>query len=402
MEGIVKAAEDASRQLTDVEQAAFDFHKLEAKRLAPEPMHGPTGGLVIGYGAEEARHAAERERELADAALGCLSAWVDARTGRPVRVVESNQRLARAPGLSLGRLIVAKETGRRQVAERELDVQASGVSTGAGGSGGAFMVADAVADSFIDLARGRSVMRAAGARTIQLPSGCATIARVATDPTIDGKTELAAWSESPMTFDGVELNAITVGAAFLVSRELLADAPNAADTIDKALAAAMASKLDYFALCGSGAGRPDGLASMTSVNEVGSVGALADYDDFMEARRQILAAGGEPNAVIVSPLGDYDLGVLKTGIASDLTKLTPPKQIAELLWLVAKNCPEANAFVLDGRTVLIGLRGGIEVQTSPAALNAFEKNALAIRVLARVAVACEHQDHVTRLAGITS
>lgn len=330
--------------------------------------------------------------------------WRDARTGKEIRVMASGDRFADlqtrahdgpAPSeLSLGRLAVGMASGEWANAPAERRAMSETINTLGG-----FLVPNALSASVIDLARSKTVLIQAGATTIPMESGTLHIARVSTDPTTEIKQENAAFSGSDVSLDSIQLNAFTIGIMVTASRELIADAPNASDVIQNAIASALAVKLDYFGIRGSGSSEPTGLINMTGVNATGGVGS-PDWDDVLTAIKDIEVDNGAPNAWICSPTCANNLRQLK--VASEANHYgNPPAAVTDLASFVTTGIPDANLIVGDFSQLLIGLRQAPQMEISTEADNAFSKHQVLIKLTWRGDWAAAHPDHFTILSGIS-
>jgi HK97 family phage major capsid protein len=384
----VDLAETENRDLTTVEDKYLDalFTKVDAladttiePRLAPtERADGPRDGIAPS------------------------TRWRDSE-GREVRVFNRGQALApvysgeyREGELSIGRMIQGIASGHWRSAEAERRA----MSTTANSAGG-FLVPDPLWGQFIDLARNKSVLFAAGAQTIPMTSDYLTLAKLTADPTMEVKVENAAFAGSDPTFGALTLGARTIGTVCTLSRELAADAPNAASIIESALSQAVALKLDYLGLHGSGT--MSGLDGWASINTLSSVGADMTWDDVLDAILECQKDNHEPNACIFSPHNANDLRKLKTGDGANAAKfyVTPPPDVAKLLQLVSTQCTDAMAYVGDFTNVLIGIRQGALIETTTQAGDAFSKHQLLIKVTLRADMALADGGSVCLLPGIS-
>ena len=80
-------------------------------------------------------------------------------------------------------------------------------------------------------------------------------------------------------------------------------------------------------------GQPLGLRhnSLLAETSMGTNGATpTDYDDFLDLLLSLRQANGNPTTLVAAPRTFNTLSQIKTGITSDLTKLTPPADYAAL------------------------------------------------------------------------
>jgi HK97 family phage major capsid protein len=175
----------------------------------------------------------------------------------------------------------------------------------------------------------------------------------------------------------------------------------------------MASKIDWSALYGSGAGMPMGLRYTPGVAEVvmGANGvALASYDNFLDLAQLVQEANGTPATLVYAPRTSTKLAKLVTGIASDKTKLVPPAEFANLRKIVSTQVPTdetqgssgvaSSAFLGGFEHMALAIRQGITIETSRVADDTFHKNQTLVRVMARYDVAVLRPAMFGRLIGI--
>jgi len=306
--------------------------------------------------------------------------WVDPRTGREFRSLTPDERIApHDTGLSLGRALRAMATNDWHGAEAEQRA----LSTFSGVAGG-YLVPSELSGYVIDLARADSVCVQAGVRTVPFTDdgvgNTLTLARVTADPSVAWVAEAGAITPSDPTFGAVTLTANKLVCIIKASRELLADAPNAAEVIERTVASAMAAEIDRAILEGSGAGaEPTGLAIHADVTEVsmGDNGALptngasgtAGAPKLLACHTAIRGANHTPTAIISSP---RTFGTFAGLVDSTYQPLNLPVPVARLPWLTTTNVSDvreqgssgavcSNAYVADWARGMLGIRQQIEV-----------------------------------------
>jgi HK97 family phage major capsid protein len=321
--------------------------------------------------------------------------WRDA-SGNAVKVLDKGERLSafNTENLSLGRAVRGLVTSNWSNAERELRA----LSTASGSAG--VMVPATVSANVIDMARASSALIAAGAKTVPMNAGSVTIARITEDPAIEVKAENEAFSAASIGFDGVTLNAHTIGAVVYLSRELMMDSINGAQAIENAIAGALAAEIDKLGLIGDGDGQPTGILNATGVQSIATIGSLEDYSKFIEAWVKVLTANGTSNGYIVTPL----IAGLMEGLTAgtDGQYLLPPPAIAALPRYITSAAPTGTAFFGDFRTAILGVREGLAVEVSTTAGDAFAKHQVAVKVSARIDFGFERPNHLVKMTGITA
>lgn len=311
-------------------------------------------------------------------------------------------------GLSVGRAIRGILSGKWDGAEAERRAMGTTI-----GTAGGYLIPDPIASNVLDLTRNASVIVRAGASTIPMANQNLTVVRVLTDPTAEWRGEGVAITESDGTFGAINLRAHSLAALVRVNNELLDDAPMFAATLDQQLASALALKLDYAALYGTGAGQPQGLRNTDGVNQdsMGDNGlAMPDYDKALDLIQAIEEDNGTPTTAVMAPRTRTKLAKLKTGITSDLTKLVPPAEWTALRRLVSNQISitetqgssnvASTMFVGDFSQMAVAIRQDITIEATRVADTAFAKNQTLVRAIMRADVAVFRPSHFGRLIGI--
>lgn len=282
-------------------------------------------------------------------------------------------------GLNLGLLVRGVVTGEWSGAELERKATLSTNLSSAGG----FLVPEPLSNRVIDLARNKSYVVQAGAGTVPMTSSTLDIAKLLSDPTVAWTAENAVIGESDVTFGRASFKANKLACVVRMSAELMEDAANVQTVVENALASAIALEIDRASLLGTGAGQFLGVVNGTNVNTVTSVGTLADYDDFIDAVFAVRGYNFEPNAAMYSPTTGKKLAKMVTGLASDLTKLVPPADFANLQKYVTNQIGDTVAVVGQWDQYLIGLRSQIRIEISREADTAFMRDQVLIKATYR-------------------
>jgi Escherichia/Staphylococcus phage prohead protease len=323
--------------------------------------------------------------------------WRNCRTGAEVRVLRPDENFAAenpVERLSLGRAIRALIVGDWSHAQAEHRALSTSANPTAG-----ILIPNPLAATVIDKARARSALIQAGARTIEMNASTLTIARVATDATVEIHSENTAFTGSDVAFDAIELTAYTLGCLVKMSRELAADAPNAVSLIEDKIARALAEKIDFYGLQGTGSAQPLGLVNFGSTNTE-AVGGNVDYDNILNGISAIEVDNHTPNAVIGSPANWNVLRQLKINAEAN-NYSSPPMAVQSLRALSTSNMPDGTMAVGDFSQFLIGLRQSPVVEVTTEGGNSFEEHAVYIKVTWRGTFATEHRDAFTLLTGIS-
>lgn len=364
MRAMLEKADAEKRSLDSAEQTKFDELNTQAEKLAGDIANGEKV-----YSLEQSGNVRSLPgRDAINAPAQGPTEWRDA-TGRPVNVYTNNKQrmsIATERTLSAGKAIRGLITGDWSNAEDEQRaVQLS--------AGGLFLPASVVAGTF-DAARDQSVITQAGAIVVTMDTPSLDIAKLTTAPTAVVKTEGSSFGGTVGALGRLTLSAGTIMTEVEVSRELMADAPNAAAVIDEAIATALANQLDTLAFTAIAAG--------SGVNTVATIGAVTDYSDFVDAWSQVLQDGGRPNAYAIA--ADV-AGVLEGLTNTDGSYKQPPTSIAALAKFISPaivpSSGVSNAYLGDFRKVVIGLRQDALVEMSNAP--GFDKHTVKVKLTYR-------------------
>lgn len=338
--------------------------------------------------------------------------WIDTKTQKPVNVLTHGQALSdHAQPPAVGRFLRGIVMGGRAGDANTLSEErkAMGASEGPGGG---FTVAGTLANEWIDLLRAEMVLSQAGARTVPMPSGTMSLARVTGDPAISWHGENAALSDAAPTLGQITLTARTVVCLVKMSLELSQDSANIEQILTSTIVKAMAGAIDSAGLVGvSGEGSgvaPSGVISLSGRNTVTSIGAPTSWDFAIDGLYELMADNvplGQVGAMVAHPALWKKMAKLKSGISGDNTSLTAPDEVAKLrkLWTTAAPLTGGNtatAIVADWRDLLFGVRTDITVRVLQ---EAYLGTNLQVAVLAYARVdfgATRHKSFCT-LEGIT-
>lgn len=382
--------------LTDAQQADWNSHMREIKRLQSEPMPRRT----------QATSGGERGSNIGVVGAGLTTPgprWRNAKTGEMVRTVGPRQLFAGDGGssVSIGRFCQAAATGNWSLAEPEKRAMAlAGNDT----SGSHFLIPEELSTQVIDLARSSSVLFGWGAQSVEMKSDTLRIARVESDPTFEVKQENAAFTGSAPTFGHIELHSRLLGTTVTSSRELAEDAPNFGALIEGVLQRALGAELDRLALIGNGGSDGvQGIALRTGIGSTGSVGAIA-WEDFHNAAVAIRALNHAPNGIVLHPTIQGDAQILTSGDGTNSAKLWlgPPPSLDGIAMRPTTGIGTDQAIVGDGSKVIVGFRTQARVEMSTAADDAFEKHQVKWKITLRFDLGLTHAAAFHLLDGITT
>ena len=187
-----------------------------------------------------------------------------------------------------------------------------------------------------------------------------------------------------------------------MSRELAADAPNAVAIIEDKLARALAAKLEWYGLRGTGSQMPLGLINFADMNAE-AVGGSVDYDNLLNALSANEVDNHTSNAYVGSPANFNVLRQLKSGDGTNSAALylEPPTVIRNLTAYSTSAMPDTTMALGDFSQFLIGLRQAASIEVSTEAGSAFEEHAVYVKVTWRGCFNTEHRNAFCLLTGIS-
>jgi HK97 family phage major capsid protein len=269
--------------------------------------------------------------------------------------------------------------------------------------GGGFLLSDGMSADWVDMTRAKSVVSAAGARTVLIPAGVndLLLARVTSRPTAYWTAEGGNITVSNGEFGNIKLSAKTLAVYCTISLELMRDAPNAQTIIEDTITTALAEGLD--AACLNGAGTEPSIAGLLHDDFVTdyAVGGPFTHDKAMIAIRGLYGNNIEPQAVIwdhrVRSFAERLVDGEGLPLAGPPTWANLPKYMSTQLSSTANR----SCYVGDFSNCLLGLRSGIEIEISGVADDVFRKKQIAIRGLLRADFGVARAGDVVKMSGIT-
>lgn len=287
-----------------------------------------------------------------------------------------------ADEIEAGKVFRGLATGNWRGAEAEQRALAGNVSPGS------LLLPEPIAEEFIQRARAKLVLSEMGARTVEMTSKSMDLVRVTGDPTVEVREEGDKITKSDPSFERANMVANSLAARTAVSRELVEDAPQAlGEKILDVISSAIAVKFEKLALVnGGGSGEPFAIAEQ-DVNEVDQGGSdYSDFDKIIEAVKKLKQANynGPTSALghVRSPDVEAEEAVVKDSNNQYLERpdmLTPiNRQSTEAM------DSDSKALVGPFQEVLIGVRKNVQVEASTEGDDAFEKNEVQFRGIARL------------------
>ncbi len=281
------------------------------------------------------------------------------------------------PPNALGELIVAKVCGPSQ--RTDLSIRQA-MKSGDNTLGG-FLVPDYLDSEVIDLARAKSAVLEAGARIVRMEGGSTTFARVTADPVISGaKAELETFGLSDISFGSVLMQAYTMGAVVEASREILEDAPNASSLMQSIIATALAKRVDFFALRGTGGTQPLGLIGHPNIASTNS-GAGLNWIKLQNGALEVRKRNHTPNAAIMSPTSWSTLNgfLIGDGVNSPLGWLGEPRTLSNVGLLDTTSLADSTIILGDFSKFFWGVRTGLTIEVTTTGGETFRKHSCLVK-----------------------
>lgn len=220
--------------------------------------------------------------------------------------------------------------------DRRVSEEAQRALGGATDAAGGIFAPDVTSTMVIDHLRNALAVVRAGASTMAITSDLTKIPRVTTDPTVADRAEHGAVSESEPQFEGVSVVPRSEAFYFKVSNELLEDSsPSIEPTLVNIITQAMARRLDFLALYGSGTPpQPRGIATTTGVGNqsMGVNGAaLTSWTPILQAIQIMLDANaGFPTGALLNGRTLLN-GIARIAEATTNAPMRPPAVIEDLI-----------------------------------------------------------------------
>lgn len=420
---IIKAAENADRDMTEAEKQRFDtlaqqVQNLDArgkrvrdmewmsvepgrKTVPPQPgrFDGPRAGRRLAGSSEEGV-VAFRDVRSGETIYGFRGPGGAGGTSVASYLSQSHP-AAEAfsePG-ALGRwcqYVASPNRDERFLTadERRAMHSFSDIATAPNTAGGYLVPEVLLSGAFIDRLRAKMVLMQAGATVLPLESDSNVIGRLSGGPTFIGSHgENAQESSTTLTFDAVQLVPKTVMCLIRASDEWLMDAVNGAQMIEETLIRETAAKLDEYGLAGTGSQQPTGLVRFSGVNTVTQAPASMDFDDVFDAITECRKDHVEPTGWIISATNANILNKLK--INSEANNYAfPPMDIALLPKYVTESIGNDHVVVGDFSQFIWAIRQDVLIKREAQV----DRNSQLISVTARVDFALTHPESMCVIA----
>lgn len=321
-----KTHADEKGLLSAEDQRTFDAMLAAVKAMGQPPaarqqlIHAPAKGERLVDDQGRIRRTLSRDESFTEAVLENAELF---------GVTAEQQKYA--ADMSIGDYLASMIVGPRTAAEKFALSESSP-------TGGGYTAPPYLAAQIIDLFRRQLVMQRAGAVTLPLHGPYHRFARMVGKSSPAWRREGVQVTESGPTFGALELQPRSLAVLVKATRELLQDSPNMGTIIEECIAADVAEEVDRVAIFGDGVQEPQGLYGLqfAGINEVTSIGALTDYSDFIDARRELMDDNvPNPTATIIS---NREWSTLAKLTAEDQPMIVPPA-IADVPFIPSSMIP---------------------------------------------------------------
>ncbi len=395
MTKIVNTAKAENRDLTPAEVAEFDSVDAEIRALAAEKSqaereHEET--LRVFNSPDFASRLPEALRGNSGGGDGLRSP-----SGKPIAVARGpKERLNKSPisGHLIGELARAAAIGVTAYTPEAVKMELRSDENSKGG----FAVPDGWLSTWIDKAIEFTSVAQYCTRQL-MDTESLNVTTIESRPTLETKAQLAKFAATGIVFGNRRLEAFTAGGLMLASLEMLEDSPNAGQQVE---AVAMRSIVDWLndrMLNGTGSQQPLGVLNREDLPGDTSVGDIT-WDALADAVSALRDEVYVPNACIVSPSVYNALNLQRELTAGDGAYLPRPQHLEDLNVVPSSHCPDDRIVMGDFTQLMLGVRQGARVEVSPHG-EAFEKNAMAIRLKLRVDWVPLHTAAFYTLSGVT-
>ncbi len=306
--------------------------------------------------------------------------FVDVKTGQELRTIRNGDVVSDG-GLSLGRMLRASATGdwSRAIPEMEA-LRAQGSASGATGG---FAVPEIVSRNIWARVAARSGVMRAGGTIIECPTGDTRIAQVTGVNSVGVIAENDEILANAVTFGSVNLRPYKYATRVPVSIELMSDAPNVEQALEKALIDALAESLDTAATSGTGSEEPRGLLAWTTGGTDGNIpstdleSASVTWNHLISAYWTLMGRSVPETAVTVvtNPAVMSALDQLLEGETGGY--LRSPKALERMKFITSPNIPapsDSSIIVGDFSNVVVGSAHGLDVRWVPQDARHYQYN----------------------------
>ena len=392
---LIDTADKEKRDLTGDEQKRFDGLHAESdallRKVRLEVANFETRATPGGTPAGRVQPTWSTDRR----ALNVVTKGVSMRSLPTTRALPDG---IRPEELSLDRAVRSMIRGDWTGAEAEQRAMATNVNTTGG-----YLVPEAVAREVIDLGRSKAVCFKLGMGVFEMEAETVRVPRWTADATFAQTGEGTTIAESTPTLDAINYVATKIATRTKVSTELIEDAYDMPNWLSEHLAAGFAAELDRLCLVGTGGSEAIlGITNNTGITTTdGSVGAVADWGDVLDAVEDVRDARGEPNGLIMANdvRTAYDKLVTGDGTNSAKAYMVPPPTVAALQAETTTSMTAGELLVGDFTQMLLGIRRQFRIELSKDV--SFNTDEVTIKCTWRGDLGIRHADRFALLGGIS-
>ena len=326
------------------------------------------------------------------------TSFTDAASGREFRCYDSKEPITDVrsdASLDFTRAIIERCTGARLLTPERRAAQVD-----ADVSGG-YLVNSNAAFGLFELARAKTGVARAGARTLPIRgTDSVNLALVTGDPTFSWARELETYAQDDSTaFGTMKLQANKVITQVEASYEFMRTV-NGPQVLLDLLTQALAAEIDRVALVGdpgvSGGACPTGLVNTTGILTAAATGGTIGWDQLLDVLGTLQAANVDPNAMIITPGVNTLMAKLKDGNGN---YQPAPGDLAALLKVVTSKMTSQVAIMGSFEDLLLCPFGQMEINTTKDI--AGRRGSFLIEVVSYFDVGVVWPGHFHALTGIT-
>jgi HK97 family phage major capsid protein len=289
------------------------------------------------------------------------TSFTDAATGREFRCFNANEPIAdvrNESALDFARVLIERCSGQRLLTPERRSLQVdSDVS-------GGYLVNSSSAFSVFELARAKSAVARAGAKTLPIVgTDSVNLAIVTADPEFSWARELETYAlDDGPTFGTMKLEARKCITQIELSYEFFRTA-NGANVILDLLTKSLAAEIDRVCLSGdtavTGGATPTGILNTTGILTAAATGSTLTLDQLLDVLGTLQAANVEPNSLILPPAVNSLLSRIKDGDGRYFDAL--PSDLGALQKIVSSKMPSTTLIMGDFQQLILVPFGAMEV-----------------------------------------
>ncbi len=383
---IVAKAEEANRQLSAEEIAAFDAIKKLITDL--ESQEARAGFLV------------DAERRMAGSPVSGARGDAYERLQSQVSVLKVLQAAVEGRALTGAEAEYHAETERRTGRKAQgvfVPMRALETRVGTTTSASDLVATEHRPDLYIDPLRNKLLARKLGVRVLSGLHGNVSIPKYGTGLSVGWVAENSAVPESDFAPDSVTLSPKHCGGVTELSRQLIMQgSPDVEQLVRDDFAAMLAQAIDSALIKGGGANEPDGVLSTVGIQTA----SLATLDWASILAMRVLAETANTDAVnwVMNPAAAAKFAGTEKSTGTGMYLLGDDGKIAGLPAYVTNQVPNNStpdpdagiAILGDWSQVMLGIWSEIDILVNPFAETAYKRGGVLVRAMSTVDVAVRH------------